>query len=448
MMFFLFILGMFFLPFPAQALPLRLFLEFDAPQKDIYIGQETFFSVRVFDRLGLSDITVIPPDWNNTDVFLQENPLSEPVIKNDIPYTVNELRFSMVVKMTGSIFFTPLCMTAFAPSMISVRDLPESVSVSPNGDIQICTPPFFIEVKPLPEHSPSLFAAESVELFDGISPKAVAVQAGTPIKRSLMMAAKGTLPAFLPDIKVDDIPDVSVYNGKTERTSPPQKDKLIAALRQTIIFIPKKAGEFFLPEIKVPWMNTKTGKIEVSVAPAYKMIVLPSKEVAENKEEDASLNPVEEKTQTPYFTVFVYIISSFAFFVLFVFFIVRRRRQKAEKFVKAIEKACGNGDMEKTAASLLLWAAKRFPEHSFLNLADVRKLFEGRADDFVAKLRELEHYLYGTGRFAKHLPMTGKKLGEEIFSAFQEAARLKYKKQKKEKKNLPALYPEPPADEK
>ena len=120
---------------------------------------------------------------------------------------------------------------------------------------------------------------------------------------------------------------------------------------------------------------------------------------------------------------------------------LKKRKRKTNELFKAVETACLKGDMEKASQALLAWASERFSDRSFFNLADLRKMYEGRSDNFVFQLREVERYLYGTGRFARHLPKTGKKLGREVFAAFAEASRLKHKKKKEKKKNLPSLYP-------
>ena len=99
-------------------------------------------------------------------------------------------------------------------------------------------------------------------------------------------------------------------------------------------------------------------------------------------------------------------------------------------------------DFEQIAATVLKWAAATFPDKSFHSLADVRRLFEGKCNEFVKCLEELEKFLYGTGRFAKHVPSAAENLSENLAEAFLKAVRVKFVKQSRQMAKLPDLYPD------
>ena len=112
------------------------------------------------------------------------------------------------------------------------------------------------------------------------------------------------------------------------------------------------------------------------------------------------------------------------------------------RLIKDVETACLKEDFRAASSAILVWAAANFPDYSFGNLADVRRLFTGKSDEFVRRLEDLEMYLYGTGRFAKHLPTAKENLGKNIVCAFKEAVRLKIQTEPKKKEQLPHLYPD------
>ena len=75
-------------------------------------------------------------------------------------------------------------------------------------------------------------------------------------------------------------------------------------------------------------------------------------------------------------------------------------------------------------------------------MSDIRDSFNGQAAAFADVLDELELFLYGTGRFARHLPAAGEMLGKKLLQAFYAAAQVKIKRRAGQKKYLPALYPD------
>jgi len=424
--------------------PQRLSLFFEPPAKEAYIGQEVQFQIKILDRIGLKDIDIIPAEWPNADIFLIKKTTYQEAVDKRVSYTANEFVFSLIPKSWGEMFFPSFCLGANAPTLISARGLPKDLKIFEDGKIGICSPSFSITVKELPKYPRRLFAATDVKLFDGVVPKSQTIPVGTPIKRSLLLAAQGTLPAFLPDFQMGQIKNGRFYNGKTERSMPQFKEGVAAALRQTIIFIPRQAGNFILPEVKVPWLNTRTGKIETSVVPSYTLTVLPDPEAAKEDLKTPVLQAAAETEKEKIkINKFLIGIIPFLFIVLGMFFYkILKKKQARDRLVKAVEEACLKGDFNAASSAILAWAAAICPDCSFFNLTDVKRLFAGKSDEFVRRLEELEMYLYGTGRFAKHLPMAKENLGKDICNAFKEAVQLKIQTKTEKKEHLPRLYPD------
>ena len=431
---------------PGAAAPFRLALETVAPPDTMYLGEEVSFQIKLLDRIGVTDVRIIPADWQNVDLFLAPSPKDETILKNQTSYNVKTLSFSLVAKTTGRISLPPFCLSALAPTMISVRDLPPDIKITSNGRIEICTQPFSFDVKALPDHSVPLFAAAQVELFDGIVPQSSSVQQGTPVKRSLVLTARGTLPVYLPDFQIPEQENVRIYKGKTDRTMITGKNNLIAAMRQTIVFVPQQTGKVILPELSVFWLNTQTQRIEESKIPSHVLTILP----AEAQPDEQKTLPVFAQTAQntadqrgiAFFTA--RFLGIFFVFVVLVgagtFFLKRYFNHKA--LIRNVVRACLADDPEKTAAALLTWGRAKFPDRRIISLSDIRNAFNGQAVDFSAELEALELFLYGTGRFARHLTSTKKMAAENLLKAFYAADRTKIRRQSEQKKYLPDLYPD------
>lgn len=436
---------MLFCPICVQSASLRVFLDVKPPPDSFYLGQEVSFVVKLFDRIGLTDIGVVPADWDNIDLFLDSDTSDQTVVQSDASYNIKTFRFSLVAKTIGNISFPPICLSAFAPTMISDRDLPENIKFSDSGRLEICTRPFSLNVLPLPNHVPKLFVANDVKLFQGIVPKTNSIKAGTPVKRSLVLTAIGTLPAYLPDFPTRESQEVRLYEGKTERTFSAGKKKLVSAVRQTIVYIPQKSGKLELPAISVFWLNGQTNQIEESTIPAYTLDVLPAEVNKEEADHTTEITgqTAEKTKKTKDFPVKKVLLSVFAVILsLSATYPLLRKKLKRRNLVKKVEQACDRDDPQKMVEALLLWAKAVFPQHRIINLSDVKKIFLDHSQEFVQVIDDLEMFLYGTGRFAKHLPSQKENIGKKVLQSFYRVHQARLKNKRKNKKNLPDLYPD------
>lgn len=426
--FFFFLFGM--LPFAALAAP-RLEMRFIAPPDTLYAGQEAFFEIKLLDGIGLTNIGIIPAEWPEVELFLNFN-------RTKADGKVGEVKtfsFSFVPKKAGRAVFAPLCLSADAPSMISVRDLPEFVTVTPDGRVRVCAPSFSFDAKPLP--AGAAFAAAGAEMFDGITPNVPEIKAGSPVKRSLVLTAKGTLPAYLPDFAIKDMPDVRIYKGKTERTVINAPETLVAAVRQTVVFVPQRAGMLVLPETSVAWTDTRTGRITETKIPARTLKVLPAETVPEHiPEQPEKQEKVEQRNRTDRPDTLWIIPAVIAAFAAARLSGRKRRRAKAE-----VMRAGGTGDPAVLATALIRWGKQRFTTSDIRNLSGLCAVYAGADDGFAHALDDLQEHLYATGRFAKHFPDAEEKLTREVTAAFERAERIKIKQKRKTVKRLPDLYP-------
>ncbi len=436
---------MLFCPIFARAASLRVFLDVKPPPDSFYLGQEVSFEIKLFDRIGLTDISVVPADWDNIDLFLDSDTVNQTIVQSDTSYNIKIFRFSLVAKTVGNTSFPPICLSAFAPTMISDRDLPENIKFSDSGRLEICARPFSFNVLAVPKHFPTLFVARDVQLFQGILPKGNSIKIGTPVKRSLVLSAIGTLPAYLPDFQIQELENVRTYEGKTERTFTTTKQKLVSAVRQTIVYIPQKSGKLRLPEISVFWLNVRTNQIEESKIPAYTLDVLPAEIYKEEQDRHTETTEPAKETakKTSDFSVKKILLTVFAvILVLFATYPLLRKKLKRRNLVKKVEQACDRDDPQKMVEALLLWAKAVFPQHRIINLSDVKKIFLDHSQEFVQVIDDLEMFLYGTGRFAKHLPSQKENIGKKVLQSFYRVHQARLKNKRKNKKNLPDLYPD------
>ncbi len=420
-----------------QAAPLRVRLDFAPPPAGFYAGQEVKFELTLFDAIGLSDFGIVPTDWQNADLYMEKPENKGRVERDGQIYDVTVFRFGLVVKSAGRAHYSPLCLTAKG-LVLSARDLPDYVRLDPSGTVAICTPAPSFDVLAVPPHAPPLFPATSVELFEGVFPRSDTVKAGTPLKRSLILTAKGTLDAFLPDISPVTPDGAKSYDGKTERTLSTAGKELVAAVRKTVVIVPERAGRLELPAFDIWWWNTVAEQIEKSTVPPRVLTVV--------SDRSAALPPsVVQGTEARSFIFFDAKTAAAAGVFLGAVLISApflKRRKRRKKLKKAVLDALKNQKFDEAAKAIVDWAASEHPKRKIVDLSAVRALYAERAADFAADIDELQAYLYATGRFGKHVPSARTALTDKLARSFKQAAALSVKPAKTVKKHLPDLYPD------
>lgn len=421
----------------AEAAPLRLWYDFAPPPASFYAGQEVKFTLTLFDAIGLSNIGVVPTDWKNGDLYMENPETGKRIERGGQVYDATVFRFGLVVKSAGRTDYSPLCLMAKG-SVLSARDLPDYVHVGRAGTVAVCTPPLSFDVLPVPPHAPPLFPAAGVELFEGVSPRSDTVKAGVPLKRSLILTARGTLDAFLPDLPTGAPDGAKSYDGKTERTLSTAGKELVAAVRKTVVVVPERAGRLELPAIDVLWLNTATGRIEKSTVPPRVLTVVSD---APDIVPPSAVSPSEAR-HADFFNPKTAAGGAGILCAALLLAPGLKRRNRREKLRKAVLDALKNQDFDGASRAIVDWAKNRCPKRKIVDLGGVQAVYAKSAAGFAADIDELQAYLYATRRFGKHVPSAQTALAEKLARSFGQACAATVKTRAEPKKHLPDLYPD------
>jgi len=100
--------------------------------------------------------------------------------------------------------------------------------------------------------------------------------AGEPITRTITLTAIGVVEEQLPEITSIYPDSVKTYPDQAETTTVEKDDSLIAQRKESIAIIPSQTGELIIPEVRIPWFNTITGKTEYAVLAEKTLQILPA----------------------------------------------------------------------------------------------------------------------------------------------------------------------------
>ncbi len=201
-------------------------------------------------------------------------------------YRVYEQRFVISAESSGELVIPPI---TFSGTMASVEPARPKVESSFEERIRRMlrgTPleddPFFMEdnfrvdrrntgrpfsvvsneirlnVRPRPAEagaSPWLPARELV-IVDSWETDPPQMQAGQPVQRRLLLKAKGLVASQIPDLEIVEPDNARMYMEPPFVETPTDSQSINGQREHIITYIPDRAGELIIPEVRVDWWNT------------------------------------------------------------------------------------------------------------------------------------------------------------------------------------------------
>lgn len=242
------------------------FLESSVNINQAYVQQEVIFTLRFYYQGQLIDGNIQPPNFSNA-IFKK--------LRNQVNYRK---------QMGGRVYEVFEWSWAFYPQKSGDLTIPEQRfdgRVQYNSHIklikeqsQALTIHVLPQVDSYPKHKTWLPAKGLLLNEKWLTDSKIHI--GDSIARQIDISAKGLMASQLPELKFEDNKNYHIYPGKTEKQNHKTDTGILSGKTLEIAIVPTQAGEITLPEIKIPWWNTKTQKMETSVLPAKTLTVLPA----------------------------------------------------------------------------------------------------------------------------------------------------------------------------
>jgi hypothetical protein len=186
----------------------------------------------------------------------------------DRRYLVRERQYTLHPQQSGRLEVGPVMAEAAAR-----YDL-----FGTGGSRRIRSRPLAINVKPIPAGYRAAYwlPATRLELREDWHGDTSALVAGEPVKRSLTLLADGLTAAQLPQLELPAIDGIRQYPQQPGLENSRTRDGIRGIRAQEVALIPGAAGVYRVPELRVPWWNLETGKMEVATLPARELVVAPA----------------------------------------------------------------------------------------------------------------------------------------------------------------------------
>ena len=287
-----------------------------------------------------------------------------------------------------------------------------------------------ITVLPVPAsyHGKHWLPAEEVKIQDSWKTHLPEFKVGEPVVRSLRFQARGVAGSQMPPLEIPSPADMKVYPDPAKTDTLTDGEMVYGVSEQSITYIPNKAGKITIPEIRIDWWNTATGKQQATTVPAITVEVKPG---AGGKTEITSPPPAQSspagneattsaaeqpaaqsEREIRAYLALALVIALIAAGIIWRWVVAAKRsavtiesdnnarqpRRQTHSVIdkhtakRALKQACDSNDAQEAARQLLKLAEAEWPDappQSLGALAD--RLATG-----AETVRELDQHLYGT----------------------------------------------------
>lgn len=376
-----------------------VFLTTEVKEKKAYVNQQITYTIKLYTSSGkqLLNASYQEPRVDDALLISLGDTKRYQVVKNGTNYFVEEQSYAIFPQKSGTLKIKSPIFTALVydlvPQRIQVQDKATKINVQP-------IPAQFTGTIWLP--------AKQIKLTEHYENPSQSISQGSTLTRIVTIEGTGIPAQLLPTLKFEDSDAFNVYPEKGADHNRVNQGEIIGSTEIKVTYLFNKAGKVTIPELRLPWFNTETGKEEVAILAPRSFEVTPSAAGVVNSQKPKAVNNEGTTKQflpeVPSATGasnnwgwIAAVVFALAWIITLGLWAWQRRSRALGKgqykhALDALEKACSQGDPAGARDALLKWATLHWPDAPILNLTDLTKLV--RDAHLKKQLHTLSQALY------------------------------------------------------
>lgn len=354
----------------------NVWLKTETTSHELYINQQTIYTVRLYNNQRLIDAEYQPPRVEDSLMI----PLGETnhyqTIINNTNYAVEEQQYAVFPQKSGKI-------TIFPPQFNAVifDTVPRRINVKGKNSQ--------LNVKPIPSDykGKHWLPASQVALTEVYDQNELTLNEGSTLIRTITLQAAGVPAQLLPTLNFDSTSQFNCYPEKPDLRNSARQQEIIGRVDMKVTYLLNKPGSITIPALHIHWFNTETGKEET--------VSLPSRTIEVTAQEStkptspAILEPNKPNISTKQIdTIPANHSDRFAWWLAGLFALAwvitltlwwlhknnPRKFNKKRGVLKQLHDASIANEPSQAQDALLGWAALHWPNQIPLNLQQIAKL--------------------------------------------------------------------------
>jgi hypothetical protein len=349
-----------------------------------YVNQQIIYTVKLYNSKRLIDANYEAPQAEDALIIPLGDAKRYQAMHNNTNYVVEEQRYAVFPQKSGILKIISPSFTAlvyeFNPQRLKVQDKERDIQVQPI---------------PQPYSGGLWLPAKEVTLSERYENLNQNLNQGSTLVRTIALEGVGIPAQLLPNLSFQGADEFSVYPEKGTDRNQVRQGELIGATEFKVTYLFNKAGKVILPEVRVPWFNTQTGKEEVAIlAPRSINITASPNSINTTQktaatadkvmvnEENQTTTAISESTAAKANSFWPWLMACLfgcAWLITLLLWGWQKRSRLMGKgqykaALEQLKKACADSNPLEARDALLKWATVHWPDATILNLGELAQL--------------------------------------------------------------------------
>jgi len=239
--------------------------EAEVDQSEVYVQGQVILTLRVQQAVSLSERSISPLKLDNAFVKPLEQHSFQRVIDGR-PWLVDEVRYAIFPEQSGTL---EIPAQVFSGRLDTGRR--SFFDLGGGGQlVRRNTQAMTLNVLPKPASYPPVdwLPAQQLTLSETWSTPPEQLRVGESATRTVRIVGTGLQGAQLPPILFTPIDGLKYYPDQPDISEQEVGSGLEGIREDSAAVVPTRAGTYTIPEIRIPWWNTRTGELQYAVLPA------------------------------------------------------------------------------------------------------------------------------------------------------------------------------------
>lgn len=272
----------------------EIFMETSVSKNEIYVQEQLIYTIKIYYSIGFDQgAQLTSPQVEDAVVQQLGSDVNYQAVVNGIGYNVTERRFVIFPQSSGQLSIPPVYFTASVGRRSGINRFFNNRTQM--REINLASETHDINVLPRPASFPAnatWLPAADLKLEESWSGPLDNVEVGEAVTRNIVLTATGLSSSLLPGITYAPQPGLKFYGDQPVREELANRDGVIGKRSEGTAIVASDPGSYVLPEVRVPWWNTTTNRLETATLPA-RTIFVPEPEGGELFERDVDFVPIE-----------------------------------------------------------------------------------------------------------------------------------------------------------
>lgn len=389
----------------------NVLFEAEIDRSSVYVQGQVLLTLRIQQGINLDARSVTELKLDNAFVKQLEQKSFQRTIDGR-PWLVHEIRYAIFPEQSGTLEIPEQTFAAreSAPrrSLFDVRGSGKQLRLNSKA--------LSIEVLPRPAEYPAgdWLPAQRLTIEETWSTPPEQLKAGESATRTIRISGEGLQGAQLPPILFPSNEGLKYYPDQPIISDTEVGTGLLGSRQDSAALVPTRAGEWEVPEIRIPWWDTEGETVRYAVLPARTLSVAAAPSSASPA---TSVDPITQAATNPVATAepatvvssplwqIIAGVCALGWLVTTALLLRRPRQapgnqQKAEhenpneaQAFKTLLAACSTGSAAHARSALIEWCASARPDRHVTSLDQVRSLIDD--EELHRELESLDAALYG-----------------------------------------------------